>query len=1199
MLSDAQKQDLALDVLERFVPYAETFWRNSDLSQPRTGYYAAVGSGVTQPRGAGDIAFAYVTLLAARPDRAAFAGVTREVMIDHTIQSIRHEALTNALSGAGYNRWGKGTWQASLETFSWAFAAYRLWDVLDADTRALVQKVVKGEADILITKPMASGEEGDTGAEDNAWNSPTPALAAVMFPDDPNKAAWEESVIRLALNASSTSADASSLVPIDGKPLNQWISTVNLHPDLTMENHGFFNPIYQQVTHIDIGDTAIAYAAATHALPEALSFRTETVWTQLLARLATDDGDFAMPAGQDWTSKDYQHLDYLSILATRFRRADASVYESRALELVARRQATFPNGSMLGQPQIGYETMLIKRLAALWWNHSLFGPSPLPSSEEFATQRAASDGIKSYPYSTFIAGRLEKAFVSMSWDSARPMGLVIPHGRVAPDDPIFTYYAPLSLLGSASGSVGATNCACETNRFSTAGSVGTRRFSMTAFEDGTTLLLDRGQGSTFTYALDDIPGLTGPRPIFHEAGASLGTLSGEWVNAADRLGMIVRGGPGMQAASVSGGNRQIVITGATGTGTGNRGAMLLPLANHEQTAALDPFVTQPDTPTDWSALSGRAMDGTLRLAVARWGGPLTTSLNISDLRGAPVPTEHASLAAGAASFKLSLAAPASRGETMRYFVSATSPLIGYQQGSNAVLGNPNTDALRARVTYVASDGSEQVLERVLAAGEQVQARVLDGQTTLAGPELEPLLAARTELLALIEVLRNACGSHAPRHRHHHDHPGLEQAEKALALVERAIQEVRSTEPDMSQIAKLVERADRMLRGVAKMHVAGWSVTRAAESVRTKLEQAVEQGVAPQAWLEPNGFARPGEPLSVRVFIYNRGSRPLHRGNLSVSGEDGFVPSGSLAAFSRLDGGASFATTVTLGAPISLVPGEFVGLHADLEYRVQRDREVRSIDSSVLVGPLFESTLDTARLRLAGGGVNQVGVHLANEVDRPLAIAVSALPSNGITVAVPSQQVTLPPLGSLDLSVALAGAGQVSGQGTLLVTAISDTGVRADHLVNVAFTDNLALNDVGAPWPKPSATSNQAPFPPSLAFDGNTTTFWVSDGTVAGQGPSPTSPKMLAVDFGAAARIGSVVMVPRVNFGPRGYSIEVSNDGVDWSQVADVPNSPNATVTSTFTPVTTRMVRLRITGGYDRIQPPRNVQVAEFIVRAAP
>jgi len=117
-LDDAAKRAQELDVLAKFVPHAETFWRASDLTEPNTGWYSAVGSGVSQPRGAGDIAFVEATLLYADPDQATFGGVSRQTMLDHTIQSIRHEALTNVLSGASYKRWGGDTWQASLETLA-------------------------------------------------------------------------------------------------------------------------------------------------------------------------------------------------------------------------------------------------------------------------------------------------------------------------------------------------------------------------------------------------------------------------------------------------------------------------------------------------------------------------------------------------------------------------------------------------------------------------------------------------------------------------------------------------------------------------------------------------------------------------------------------------------------------------------------------------------------------------------------------------------------------------------------------------------------------------------------------------------------------------------------------------------------------------------------------------------------------------
>jgi hypothetical protein len=147
--------------------------------------------------------------------------------------------------------------------------------------------------------------------------------------------------------------------------------------------------------------------------------------------------------------------------------------------------------------------------------------------------------------------------------------------------------------------------------------------------------------------------------------------------------------------------------------------------------------------------------------------------------------------------------------------------------------------------------------------------------------------------------------------------------------------------------------------------------------------------------------------------------------------------------------------------------------------------------------------------------------------------------------------------------------------------------------------NLALNRDGEGVPEAFADSNQAAFPPSLANDGNLNTFWVSSGTQAGQGPTPESPIHLGVDLGRSHPLAEVTMIPRVNFGPRAYTVDVSSDGEDWDEVAAVPAAPNGAVTSAFPTIEARHLRLRITDAYDSVQPPRNVQVAELEVRAGP
>ncbi|MGC4063425.1 MAG: discoidin domain-containing protein [Polyangiaceae bacterium] len=1078
-----------------------------------------------------------------------------------------------------------------------------------------MKKVITAEANILITKALASGEEGDTGAEDNAWNSPTPALAAIMFPEEANAAAWENTAKRLAMNASSVTADATNATLVDGIPVSQWMGSVNLHPDLTMENHGFFNPIYQQVAHVDINDSAITFGVAGKTIPEAFSFRLGAIWDDVLKRLATDEGDFVMPAGQDWTSKDFQHLDYLGIVATRLQRVDASVFESRALGLVAKRQATRTTGSMLGYTQIGYETMLIKRLAALWWTHELFGPSPVPTAEQFAAARAESSGVKSYPYSDFVAARLDKAFVSMSWDPSKPMGLVVPHSEAYPADPFLTYYAPASLVGSAAGTIGAHACDCEADRFSTAGSIGTRRFSMTAFPDGTTLLLDRGTGSTFTYSLEDITGMTGARPVWTEAGDALGALSGNWVNVADRVGMIVVGGSGMTAAKVTGTNNQLVITGSAATGTGNRGAIILPNVGHEKTEELQPYAMQPTTPTDWSAIYGRAEDGSGRLAVARWAGNPMAELELRDDRGAPIPEEDAILSDNTSVFTAHLGLPASNGETLRFFVDAEASLRGQQKTENtALLRNPGEADATAAVTYVPDTGIPSVRQRVLQGGEEVTARVVDGALTLAGPELESLIAARDALKQLSGQLpEEQCDSRHghgkwPRHNdcdHRRDEHLSRSVEQAIALVEQAISLSQSEEPNERYLAWAIARARWAVEMIEHQTGAAHltkeqraALKTTVDGIEDDLRDASIRSQTVTTWVVTNGLAQPGEPLEVAVTILNSGTKRLRNGTVTLTGPEGWDGIAPVAAFTELRPGESTTVTIVVMVPTSADVGDSVRFVAEVNYDKGCHEGSVVSDVNAVVDPIIDVVPTAATIPLAIGGTNQAPVRLSNLADHELNLTLTATGSQGITVDNATQTVTIPAQSTADVVVVARDTANVTGTGQLALVVRTDAGAEMSTTVALKFSDDLALNTVAAPWPLPSATSYQSAYPPSFAFDGNASTFWVSGGTVAGEGPTPASPKFLMVDFGLPQRIGSVTMVPRVGYGPKAYTIEVSNDASTWVQAANVPSAANATVTTALTPVEARYLRLQMTAGWDRIQPPRNVQIIALNVRAS-
>jgi hypothetical protein len=234
--------------------------------------------------------------------------------------------------------------------------------------------------------------------------------------------------------------------------------------------------------------------------------------------------------------------------------------------------------------------------------------------------------------------------------------------------------------------------------------------------------------------------------------------------------------------------------------------------------------------------------------------------------------------------------------------------------------------------------------------------------------------------------------------------------------------------------------------------------------------------------------------------------------------------------------------------------------------------------------------------LAAGGFNQSDVRIANRASRALTVDLVATTAEGIAAGLDPARLELAPGEQRTIAVTLHNAGRNTGTSELTIVARNASGVEARTAIELRHTDNLALNGLGAPWPAALASGSQTAFPPTLATDGATGTFWVSDGTQRGDGPTPERPKLLAVDFGAPVQVAELRMVPRTNYGPRAYTIEVSDDGAAWREVAAVPAAANGPVTTTIAPTTARALRLRITDSHDAQRPPRNVQVAELEVR---
>jgi acetyl esterase/lipase len=142
--------------------------------------------------------------------------------------------------------------------------------------------------------------------------------------------------------------------------------------------------------------------------------------------------------------------------------------------------------------------------------------------------------------------------------------------------------------------------------------------------------------------------------------------------------------------------------------------------------------------------------------------------------------------------------------------------------------------------------------------------------------------------------------------------------------------------------------------------------------------------------------------------------------------------------------------------------------------------------------------------------------------------------------------------------------------------------------------------------KPAASSRQVPPTLSassaysnqiakLAADGAADTFWVSDGTEAGQGPTPAKPQWLQLDFSSAVSAEGLVLSPRDTYGPRDCELQSSDDGKAFRTVKKFIAGVRGETKISFPTAKGRAFRLVITGSFDPKFPrtPRNVQVAEI------
>lgn len=360
--------------------------------------------------------------------------------------------LTGDRKGTDKLSWGN-TWQSAMWAANLGTAAWLVRDQLSPETLNAVKRVLAYEADRFVTTPPPTMTPGNTKAEENAWDLTAPAAAVLLMPDSPKAKEWHQAALRYGFNTLSVAQDKHDETIADGKPVREWATTEQLYPDYTLENHGFFHPVYAMVSPATMTQAAVDYSLGGRPVPDALKHNVLPEW-EMLRYITLPDGEWLYTQGLDWDLHDYEHIHYWAMLATLYKDPAAAVLERRTAINARKRQVINGDGRFVGPSGgLGFarEAVQAERVAFAALMHERFGPIPAadpaaPDAAWLAFEKTLAT-VRVWDSTGFLVYRMpQRGVFSFSWKN-RLMGLVAPDSDDYPDTPYVTTPNTESLVG--------------------------------------------------------------------------------------------------------------------------------------------------------------------------------------------------------------------------------------------------------------------------------------------------------------------------------------------------------------------------------------------------------------------------------------------------------------------------------------------------------------------------------------------------------------------------------------------------------------------------------------------------------------------------------------------------------------------------------------------------------------------------------
>ena len=433
-LSETELLDTYTSLLRDACQHAGQFWKDWPTNTP-SGFW---GSGNSDERGIRPITAMTLAASSLLKYSSALNDNERAEYKRKTFAAFRYVTATHVTGSQKCidgKSWGN-SWQSAMWTCDLAAGAWLIWDDLDAGLRQDFERVVTYEADRFLAIRPPAGSFNDTKAEENGWDLICIALAHTMFPKHPHAAAWKEKAIEYMINTLSTPQDQDDKTVVDGRPVSEWFTGANLHPDFTLENHGFFHPSYVACSCYFLTETAMYFTYAHEPIPAAATHHLMDTW-RMYQGILLPTGQAAYPQGMDWDLRGTPYITLFATLASYQKDPVAARLEEVFLQYMRAWQVKEKGDLAVTGSPFGFSRHAVSAgLAAYaFLAHQIFGPS----TKELTAGEAAAlvEGVRAYDWVEVISQRTGDKFASFSWTN-RIMGLVMPIGPGHEGNPDFT-----------------------------------------------------------------------------------------------------------------------------------------------------------------------------------------------------------------------------------------------------------------------------------------------------------------------------------------------------------------------------------------------------------------------------------------------------------------------------------------------------------------------------------------------------------------------------------------------------------------------------------------------------------------------------------------------------------------------------------------------------------------------------------------